>query len=172
LSDTKSANENVPEKFREENCFLGMYRPYLYITHDRTQTTILSHFTYITWKMEKAKNVLKEENKYIEDDDKKIDTEILEDGWIWKSQEDIQKELMYVGEKSLRTLRRHLKELHEDKFLLKRQSDCYKKSNVREYRVCFSQIERKFSELGLTVEGSKKLPFTIIDGKFRWKNVE
>ena len=125
------------------------------LTGDYRPAIILNQILYWTERMFDTDNYIREEKTRALNNDTEIN--IMESkGWIYKTAEDLNEELM-VG-MSTPTIRKYIKQLVEQGYLVQRKNPKYKWDKTIQYRVDLYKIQLDLGKLGYALEGYRLLP--------------
>ena len=125
------------------------------LTGDYRPAIILNQMLYWTERMFDTDNYIREEKTRALNNDTEIN--IMESkGWIYKTAEDLNEELM-VG-MSTPTIRKYIKQLVEQGYLVQRKNPKYKWDKTIQYRVDLYKIQLDLGKLGYALEGYRLLP--------------
>lgn len=133
------------------------------LTGDYMSALIINQFVYWTQRMFDTDKFLVEEKARAHKHDIEMNID-LQDGWIYKTTEDLIDELMLNLSPS--TLRRNIKPLVEKGFLAERRNPKYKWDKTLQYRVNLVKIQTELAKLGYSLEGFSLLPgITVTDNR-------
>lgn len=116
------------------------------ITGNYWKAVILNQFLYWTQVQGKAIKMIDEENERRRQDGESSDFALTE-GWVYKTADDLADELL--GGLERRAIRRYLKALIEDGFLLQRRNPHHKWDRTLQYRVNLGMVRDKLIACGL-----------------------
>ena len=125
------------------------------LTGDFRPALILNQFIYWIEKMyDTDKYILDEKERALKHE---IEVSIDESkGWVYKTAEDLNEELM-IG-MSVPTIRKYIKQLVEQGYLVQRKNPKYKWDKTMQYRVNLYKIQLDLGKMGYVLEGFKLLP--------------
>ena len=125
------------------------------LTGDFRPALILNQFIYWIERMyDTDKYILEEKERALKHE---IEVSIDESkGWVYKTAEDLNEELM-IG-MSVPTIRKYIKQLVEQGYLIQRKNPKYKWDKTMQYRVDLYKIQLDLGKMGYILEGFKLLP--------------
>ena len=125
------------------------------LTGDFRPALILNQFIYWIERMyDTDKYILEEKERALKHE---IEVSIDESkGWVYKTAEDLNEELM-IG-MSVPTIRKYIKQLVEQGYLVQRKNPKYKWDKTMQYRVDLYKIQLDLGKMGYVLEGFKLLP--------------
>ena len=125
------------------------------LTGDFRPALILNQFIYWIERMyDTDKYILEEKERALKHE---IEISIDESkGWVYKTAEDLNEELM-IG-MSVPTIRKYIKQLVEQGYLVQRKNPKYKWDKTMQYRVDLYKIQLDLGKMGYVLEGFKLLP--------------
>ena len=125
------------------------------LTGDFRPALILNQFIYWIERMyDTDKYILEEKERALKHE---IEVSIDESkGWVYKTAEDLNEELM-IG-MSVPTIRKYIKQLVEQGYLIQRKNPKYKWDKTMQYRVDLYKIQLDLGKMGYVLEGFKLLP--------------
>ena len=125
------------------------------LTGDFRPALILNQFIYWAERMyDTDKYILEEKERALKHE---IEVSIDESkGWVYKTAEDLNEELM-IG-MSVPTIRKYIKQLVEQGYLVQRKNPKYKWDKTMQYRVDLYKIQLDLGKMGYVLEGFKLLP--------------
>ena len=125
------------------------------LTGDFRPALILNQFIYWIERMyDTDKYILEEKERALKHE---IEVSIDESkGWVYKTAEDLNEELM-IG-MSVPTIRKYIKQLVEQGYLIQRKNPKYKWDKTMQYRVGLYKIQLDLGKMGYVLEGFKLLP--------------
>ena len=125
------------------------------LTGDFRPALILNQFIYWIEKMyDTDKYILEEKERALKHD---MEVSIDESkGWIYKTAEELNEELM-IG-MSVPTIRKYIKQLVENGYLIQRRNPKYKWDKTMQYRVDLYKVQLDLGKLGYVLDGFKLLP--------------
>ncbi len=122
------------------------------LTGDFIKALILNQFLYWTERVKDFDQFIREEKERATKEG--IEVNILESGgWIYKTGEELLDELMINT--TIKTFRKHLKELIEMKYLHERKNPHFKWDQTKQYRVDLVKINNDLLQKGLNLQGYK-----------------
>ena len=140
------------------------------LTGDFRPALILNQFIYWIERMyDTDKYILEEKERALKHD---IEVSIDESkGWVYKTAEDLNEELM-IG-MSVPTIRKYIKQLVEQGYLIQRKNPKYKWDKTMQYRVDLYKIQLDLGKLGYALEGYRLLPnIKIVEEIEESENIE
>ena len=125
------------------------------LTGDFRPALILNQFIYWIERMyDTDKYILEEKERALKHE---IEVSIDESkGWVYKTAEDLNEELM-IG-MSVPTIRKYIKQLVDQGYLIQRKNPKYKWDKTMQYRVDLYKIQLDLGKMGYVLEGFKLLP--------------
>ena len=140
------------------------------LTGDYRPAIILNQMLYWSERMFDTDNYIREEKTRALNNDTEIN--IMESkGWIYKTAEDLNEELM-IG-MSVPTIRKYIKQLVEQGYLIQRKNPKYKWDKTLQYRVDLYKIQLDLGKLGYALEGYRLLPnIKIVEEIEEIENIE
>lgn len=130
------------------------------LTEDSNKAIVLNQFLYWSERTKSAAAFVKEEMKRLKEYTENGDTSVLsylsEDlnqGWIYKSAEDMIEDTMLTVSKA--TMNRIIKSLIDSNWICKRKNPRYKGDNTPQYRVNLLQIQIDLYAIGYSLNGYK-----------------
>ena len=140
------------------------------LTGDFRPALILNQFIYWIERMyDTDKYILEEKERALKHE---IEVSIDESkGWVYKTAEDLNEELM-IG-MSVPTIRKYIKQLVEQGYLVQRKNPKYKWDKTMQYRVDLYKIQLDLGKMGYVLEGFKLLPnIKIVEEVEEIENIE
>ena len=140
------------------------------LTGDFRPALILNQFIYWIERMyDTDKYILEEKERALKHE---IEVSIDESkGWVYKTAEDLNEELM-IG-MSVPTIRKYIKQLVEQGYLVQRKNPKYKWDKTMQYRVDLYKIQLDLGKMGYVLEGFKLLPnIKIVEEIEESENIE
>lgn len=140
------------------------------LTGDFRPALILNQFIYWIERMyDTDKYILEEKERALKHE---IEISIDESkGWVYKTAEDLNEELM-IG-MSVPTIRKYIKQLVEQGYLVQRRNPKYKWDKTTQYRVDLYKIQLDLGKMGYVLEGFKLLPnIKIVEEIEESENIE
>ena len=125
------------------------------LTGDFRPALILNQFIYWVERMYDTDKYIREEKERAIKHEIDIDMD-ESNGWIYKTAEDINDELMIGMSKA--TIGKYIKQLVEAGYLSQRRNPKYKWDKTYQYRVDLYKVQKDLAVLGYALEGYKLLP--------------
>lgn len=125
------------------------------LTGDFRSALILNQFIYWSERMHDTDNFIRQEKERAIKHQMEVSIE-ESNGWIYKSAEELNEELMVGMSKS--TIGKYIKQLVEAGYLYQRGNPNYKWDKTLQYRIDLYKIQKDLSKLGYALEGYKLLP--------------
>lgn len=121
------------------------------LTGEYLAALVLNQFIYWSERVNDYDKMLSEEYSRLENEGIKTDEEVqFKNGWIYKSAEEMNEELMV--DMTEPTIRKRMTKLVEKKWLQRRRNPKYKQDRTYQYRVDIIQIQKDLLKLGYNLD--------------------